>query len=275
VNGLRSLLFVPGTRPDRFAAALASGADGIIIDLEDAVPIAEKAAARAAALAAFALPATTTVVRCLRINSPRAPDGLRDLLALTESDRLPEVLVVPKVESPDELRLIADVLGTRAAGVGLLPLIESARALSAADHIAAHPRVQALVFGGADLSADLGATMAWEPLLFARSRLVQAAATAGVPAFDVPYLDLANDDGLLPEITAAQRLGFTAKLAIHPKHVAPINAAFTPSAAAVATAERIVAAALGAAGGVCVVDGRMVDAPIVRAAERTLARRPH
>jgi citrate lyase beta subunit len=134
--------------------------------------------------------------------------------------------------------------------------------------------VQALVFGGADLAADLGATMAWESLLYARARLVQAAATAGRAVLDVPYLDLDRDDGLAGEIGAVQRLGFTGKLAIHPKHVPPINAAFTPTAAAIVHSERIIAAAQAAGGGVCVVDGRMIDAPVVRTAERTLARRP-
>ena len=269
----RSLLFVPGTTPERFAKAAASGADGIIIDLEDAVPEAEKNAARAAAIAYLQTPPLGNVTRCLRINSPHTPQGLRDLLALIDAAAVPDAVLVPKTESADDLTLIGDVLGARAETVALLALIETARALSVADEIAAHPRVTALVLGGADLAADLGTTMAWEPLLFARSRLVQAAATAGIPALDVPHLDLGDPAGLVTETAASQRLGFSGKLAIHPQQVAAINAAFTPSADAVAQAERIVAAFRSAAGGVCLVDGRMVDPPIVRAAERILARR--
>ena len=268
----RSLLFVPGTTPERFAKAAASGADGIIIDLEDAVPEAEKDAARIAAIAFLQTSPSDSSTRCLRINSPHSAHGLRDLLALLTAARLPDALLIPKTESADDLTLISDVLGPRAETVPLLALIETARALSVADQIAAHPRVTALLLGGADLAADLGTTMAWEPLLFARSRVVQAAATAGIPALDVPHLDLGDEAGLVTETAASQRLGFTGKLAIHPRQVAAINTAFTPTADTVAHAKRIVAAFRDAAGGVCVVDGRMVDTPIVRAAERILAR---
>ena len=149
--------------------------------------------------------------------------------------------------------------------------MERARGLTALDAVASHPRVRALVLGGADLAADLGAALAWEPLLWARSRLVTAAAAAGIAAIDVPWLDLEDDGGCVAEATAVRRLGFTGKLAIHPKHVDGVNAAFSPSAGDAGRAARIVAAAEAAGGAVCVVDGRMVDAPVVRAARRTLA----
>jgi len=153
----------------------------------------------------------------------------------------------------------------------LLPLVETARGLAAAEALAAHPRVAGLVLGGADLAADLGAVMSWEPLLYARSRLVHAAATAGVAVVDVPCLALDDGGALADEAARVRRLGFTGKLAIHPRQVAPINTAFTPDAAELEGARRVIAAVAAAGGGVAVVDGKMVDAPVVRSAERALA----
>jgi citrate lyase beta subunit len=269
---LRSLLFCPATKPERFGAATASGADGVIVDLEDAVPPAEKDAARASALAWFGTPATPGVARCLRPCSLRTPHGLRDALALVETGTAPDFLVVPKVESPEELAILAAVLDGPCERTRFLALVETARGLAAADRIAAHPRVAALVLGGADLAAGLGAELAWEPLLWARSRLVQAAASAGVAVIDVPHLVLSDAAALADECARVRRLGFTGKLAIHPKQVEAVNAAFTPQGAETLRARRIVEAAAAAGGGVCVVDGTMVDAPVLRAAERTLAR---
>lgn len=274
IAAVRSLLFAPANRSERFAKAEASGADGVIVDLEDAVPAAEKDAARAAAIAWCASPVVDGVLRCVRVNAPSTPHGLRDLLALLDAPALPDGLMIPKVEHAAELGLVATVLATRPGStVGLLPLIESARGLSAADAIASHPATTALVLGGADLAADLGAAFDWDGLRHARGRIVQAAAVAGRPVLDVPSLDMGNEAGLIAEVAAVRKLGFTGKLAIHPKHVRAINEGFAPTAEDVARAERIVAASTAAKGGVCVVDGRMVDAPVVRAAERTLLRR--
>ncbi len=271
---LRSLLFSPATRPERLSKAATSGADAVIVDLEDAVPPAEKDAARASALSWLCASAVPGVARCLRSNGLRTPEGLRDVLALVESGTAPDFLVVPKVESPEELGILDALL---AGPTRFLPLIETARGLSGAERIAAHPRVAGLLLGGADLAADLGAELAWEPLLWARSRLVQAAATAGIAVIDVPHLALDDGAALADEGARARRLGFTGKLAIHPKQVPAINAAFTPANDEVAHARRVVDAVDAAAGGVCVVDGKMVDAPVLRAARRTIAlaaRRP-
>lgn len=272
VGSLRSLLFTPGTRPERFAKAAASGADAVILDLEDAVPPLAKAEARDHVLGWLDDVPGDGVPCLVRVNGLRTPEGLRDLLAFLDAGVAPPAIVLPKVESLAELEVVAALLTGPLAATGFVPLIESARALSAAEAIASHPRTRALALGGADLAADLGCTMAWEPLLWARARVVQAAATAGVGAVDVPYLDLARDDGLADEAAAVRDLGFTGKLAIHPRHVAAINAALTPTADEHAQARRVVDAADAAGDGVCVVDGRMVDPPIVRAARRTLAR---
>ena len=211
---VRSWLFVPAVRPERFAKALGSGADAVIVDLEDAVPAPQKDDARRHAL------------------SWRTAAGLRDVLALVDAGAAPEFVVVPKAESADELALLDAVLIGPCARTRLLPLVETARALEAAVAIAAAPRVAGLVLGGADLAADLGAEMSWEPLLAARARIVQAAATAGIAAIDVPHLALADAGALRDETERVRRLGFTGKLAIHPDQVATIHAAYAPSDAA-------------------------------------------
>jgi citrate lyase beta subunit len=269
---VRSWLFCPATAPDRFEKAARSGADAVIVDLEDAVAPGDKDAARAGALPWLRATATDGVVRCLRSNGLRTAAGLRDVLALLETGTTPDFLVLPKVESAAEIAIAAEVLGGACASIRFLPLVETARGIGAAEAIASAPRVAGLVLGGADLAADLGAELAWEPLLWSRARLVQAAAAHAVAAIDVPHLVLDDDAGLADESARVRRLGFTGKLAIHPRQVGAINVEWTPSDAEVERARRIVAAVAKAAGGVAVVDGKMVDAPVVRSAERTLAR---
>jgi (S)-citramalyl-CoA lyase len=263
---LRSWLFCPATTPERFAKALASGADAVVVDLEDAVPADAKDDARRAAVAWLMAERTADAARCLRMNAVRSAVGLRDVLALVDAGSAPDHLLVPKAESPDELRLLDALLA--GAHTRLLPLVETARGLAAADALAAAPRVAGLVLGGADLAADLGAEMSWEPLLHARARLVQAAATTGIAVVDVPHLTLRDAAALRDETLRVRRLGFTGKLAIHPDQVATIHEALAPTDAEIERARRVLAAADG---GVAVVDGRMVDAPVVRAAARMLA----
>jgi citrate lyase beta subunit len=259
---VRSWLFCPASRPERLEKAVATGADAVIADLEDGVAPADKDAARGHAVAWLTADRTAGVIRCVRVNPLATEAGRRDVAALADSGAAPDYVIVPKAERLEELEPLA---------APILPLIETARGLSAAEALAAHPRVAGLVLGGADLAADLGAEMSWEPLLYARSRLVHAAATAGVAVVDVPCLTLDDAAAVADETARVRRLGFTGKLAVHPSQVVPINAAFTPTAAELDRARRIVAAVAAAGGGVAVVDGKMVDAPVVRSAERALA----
>jgi citrate lyase beta subunit len=269
----RTMLFTPADRPDRFAKAAATGADGVVLDLEDGVGLAAKETARRAALAHFAAPppAPADFLWGLRLNHLTTPDGLRDLLALREAPAQPKLVMLPKTESVTEVEIAVRHLSGSGSSPRIIALLESGRGLSAAEAIAAHPAVDALGFGGADLAADLGATMGWEQMLFARSRIVQAAASAGIAAFDVPFLKIHDLEGLRQETEAAKALGYSCKLAIHPAQIAIINAVFTPTPDQVATARRIVTAFQQAAGGACQVDGRMVDVPVVKAARRTAA----
>jgi citrate lyase beta subunit len=262
----RCILFVPGHRPDRFAKALASGADAVVVDLEDAVPPGEKAAARAAVLARPAPP--PGVALGIRINQVPSAEGIADLAALIAAPP-PDFLLVPKVEEPAELRIVHRAF---AAPPPLVALIESAAGLARAGAIAMEPGCAALGFGGVDLAADLGCALTWEALLPHRAALVVAAARGACALLDVPFLALDDEPGLEAETRRVKALGFTTKLAIHPKQVAPIQRVFTPTPEEIARARRIVEAMEAAQGGVCVVDGRMVDAPVARAAKRVLAR---
>ena len=272
----RALLFTPGNRPERFAKAAATGADGLILDLEDAVAAPSKDDARATVVAHFRGDFRAGLaphqLKGLRVNNIHTPAGLRDLDALVSSGVAPDFLLLPKVESAFEVRLYARHLEGGQAGIAFGCLIESSRGLEAAMEIAqADPRVRILAFGGVDLAADLRADLAWEPLLYGRSRLVQAAASAGLGLLDVPHLALDDAAALAAECARVKALGFTSKLAIHPKQVAPILAAFTPTAAEVDRAARMVAALEQAGGNAVEFEGKMLEGPVVKAAQRVLA----
>ena len=269
----RSLIFAPADRPELFPKALASGADQVCLELEDGVP-RRKAEARANALARFAAPTPETEAELLlRINSPRCAEGLRDLAAICESPAPPPALMAPKVESPEDARMLDELFSDGPhAEIRFHIVIETCRALEAAHEIArASPRVDSLAFGALDMAAELRVEAEWEPLLYARQRLVAAAAGAGVDLLDAPSLDLADEAGLAAEARRARALGFTGKAAIHPRQVAPINAAFRPGAGEVARARAAIAAAEAADGGLAVVDGKLVEPPVLRAARRIAA----
>lgn len=260
----RSLLFVAGATPARFAKARASGADMVCIDLEDAVPADAKAAARAAALDALRDDAAFAV----RINPVTTLTGLQDLLALADTGVLPAAVLVPKVESPDELAIIRGALGPQ---VALIPLVETPLGLRRTAEIAAAPGVLAMMFGGGDMAAELGTAIAWEPLFVARGSFLLGCAQSGKPAIDVPYVGLEDIDGLAEETRRARALGFVAKAAIHPSQVAIITQTMQPSIADIAQA-RDASAAFAAAGGRAVrFGGTMLEEPVMRRYRRVLA----
>lgn len=262
-----SLLFVPGSRPDRFAKARAGGAGVTIIDLEDAVAAADKLSARAAALDAIG---AAPQGWALRINALTTAAGIADLAALVENTQMPQTLLVPMVESPTELEIIARVLGERCPD--LIPLIETPRALRHALAIASAPRVAAVMFGGGDFAGELGVTLAWEPMLAARQAVILACAEAKIPAIDVPYLGLDDAAGLADECARARALGFVAKAAIHPAQVAAIEQAFAPSAGEVAEAHEAIAAYVAGGERAIRYKGKMLEAPVVKRYRAILSR---
>ncbi len=272
---IRSKLFVPGTRPERFAKAMSSGADAVSYDLEDAVAPAAKAQARAHVAAALAA-ATGGAFAIVRINPPGTPWFEDDLRAVACEGT--GWINLPKVESPETVQAVARLLEALEAAhgiaspIGLLVNVETPRALRRAAELGmADPRVAGLQLGLGDLFEPHGIQRRHRANVHAAQfALAMAAAEAGVAAFDGAWPDITDAAGLQAEAEAARALGYAGKSCIHPAQVAAVNAAFTPGADEVAAARRIVAAAEGAADGVVVVDGRMVDAPYVARARALL-----
>jgi citrate lyase beta subunit len=269
----RSLLFAPGNRPQVHEKALAAGADIVCIDLEDAVPPDAKAQARVNAIG-FLAQAHGSAERAVRINSPRSAEGLRDLLAIIEARPPHGTVFLPKVAGAGEVRMVDDVLGEAGLPLGIAVLIESVEGLeNVASILRASPRIVFAMFGAVDLSSELGVSPAHEPLLYARSRLVHAASLAGIPVLDVPSLDFRDGDAVRAEAQRARSLGFSGKAAIHPSNVGIVNAVFTPGDEEIAHAQKVIDACRNSPTGMAVIDGRLVEKPVVRAMERILALR--
>ncbi|WP_223426943.1 HpcH/HpaI aldolase/citrate lyase family protein [Tateyamaria pelophila] len=272
---LRSLLFTPANRPQAFDKALASGADCVCLDLEDAVPPDGKCAARPDAMA-FLSGATFGVsrpARAVRINALASVAGARDLAALADAAAQSGLIMLPKVRSAAELQLVGSILDETGSAAGLIALVETATGLSHVEEIArATPRLRAVMFGGVDLSAELGAQMGSDTMCCARARIVQAARAGGVDVLDVPELDFRNADAVSAAATNAAQNGFTGKAAIHPSsNLGAINAAFTPSADEIARAKDIIAAFEAAPNGLVVIDGKLIEAPVIKRMRLRLA----
>ena len=256
----RSYLYVPGHRPDRFAKAAASGADAVIVDLEDAVAAGAKAAARAAVAAWLAEPPPVAV--WVRVNNH--PDLLGADLAMVARSSAAGV-VMPKA-TPETCE-VADV------AVGAL--IETAAGLRALDRIAAHPRVVRLALGEADLCAELGVILSADgrELWAIRSDVVVASSAAGLePPVGPAHTDLGDDEALERTSRQLYRQGFGGRSVLHPRQVATVNGVFTPGEEEIRRARRLVAAHAAAGGEPAVVDGAFVDGATVRLAQRTLER---
>ncbi|MEO8451960.1 MAG: CoA ester lyase [Gemmatimonadota bacterium] len=271
----RCMLFVPADRPERFVKAVASGADAVCIDLEDAVAVSAKAGAREAALSRTLKEARHGVEVILRINDPKTELGRSDLDALCTVDVPPDAVLLPKAATAAEVSWVAGVLELWHPLLTLIPLIETARGLAAAGAIAGStPNVSGIMFGAIDLSIELGCALSWDALLYARSRVVHAAALARVGALDVPSMAVgpSNGEQLAAEARAVRELGFTGKAAIHPSQVAVIQDAFSPSEAEIGRAARVIETAERSHGAAALDEGQLVDLPVVSAARRTLAR---
>ena len=266
---IRSWLFTPATRPDRFAKAAAAGADVSIIDLEDSVAPNDKDRSRDTALGFLRARETSGVRYALRINGLDTQAGLRDLSAMLETDATPDYLVLPKTESAAHLQILDRLLTSASKQTKLVGIIESARGLAAVEAVAAAtPRLAGLMLGAADMAADLDAATDWEALASVRARLVAACALTGVTAIDSPYFDVRDADGLKQEVARSIAFGFQAKAAIHPGQIAAINAALTPTPDAIEKARAVLAEN---AKGVGAIGGQMIDEAVARKARRILA----
>ncbi|MET3494665.1 HpcH/HpaI aldolase/citrate lyase family protein [Variovorax boronicumulans] len=270
----RTFLFVPADRPERHARALATGTGGVIVDLEDAVAPERKVSAREGLAVSFAaLPDAGRRRLLVRINASGTPwhDDDRTAVAALVAQGLIAGVVLPKAERADDLRLLAEAVGPDGL---LVPLIESAVGLAAVYELAAAPQVLRLAFGNLDFQADVGLACDADEaeLVPVRLALLLATRRAGLSApIDGVTADWRNAQRLAADTARARRGGFGAKLCIHPDQVAPVHAALGPSTDELAWARRVIDAIRSAGGGVVSLDGRMVDAPVVRLAERLLA----
>ena len=269
----RSFIFSPGLRPDMFPKALASVTDIVCVELEDGIAPKDKEEARKSALALFEqTQADDGVERIVRINCVREAFGLADVQAVLATDTPPPALMLPKVNTPEEVVWLDELLTERGHDTRLHVIIETNRGLEAAFEIAhCSKRIDALFFGGVDMAAELRCVNAWEPLLYARSRVVHAAASAGLDVVDVPFLDLEDPDGNKTAAQQAKALGFSGKGSIHPKQIAALNEVFTPTADEIAKARRITTTFEEADTGLVVIDGKLIEKPVLRDMYRILA----
>jgi (S)-citramalyl-CoA lyase len=266
---LRTGLFTPATRAERFSKAAEVGADLLFIDLEDSVAPFDKETARRQALDALLLAGTAHTARALRINSVKTSVGLSDLVALIESAARPDVLLLPKTESAGEVFLVDEILRQSKVDARLIPLIESAKGFRALQDIAdASDRTIALMLGAADLAADLGCGLDAPNLNIARASLVNACTIAEIAAMDSPYFDIRDMEGLAKEAERARNMGFAGKAAVHPDQVATINKIFSPSPDALARARKVLEINKQGVGSL---DGQMIDEAIARQARRIVA----
>jgi citrate lyase beta subunit len=261
----RSLLFVPGTRPDRFNRALASGADAVCIDLEDAVPPGDKATARDAAAGFIAQGRVGGPAVGVRINGSATEWSIPDVEMLRGGKAA--FVMLPKAADAAEVTELHEALRQP-----IWPLIETADGLLNCWTVASAHGVTGVLFGAFDYAADVGCAMAWEPLLYARSTLAAACARARVQLLDSPFGDLIDVAALRHETTRAKALGFTGRACIHPDQVAPINAAYIPTPAEVAQAQRVLTAFDAGDARAAQLDGKLIELPVALAARRVLER---
>ncbi len=269
----RSFIFTPGLRPEMYPKALASGADIVCVELEDGIAPQDKAEARRNALALFEKPqADDGVERIVRINSMRERFGIEDVQAVLATKTPPPALMMPKIRTPDEVVILDQLLSEVGHATRLHVIIETNAGLEAAHDIAhCSERIDAMFFGGVDMAAELRCENAWDALLYARSRVVHAASSAGLDVIDVPYLDLDDPDGMRAAAEKARDLGFAGKGSVHPKQIAALNEVFTPSKERIAGARRIIELFEAADTGLVVIDGKLIEKPVLREMYRIVA----
>lgn len=264
-----NFLFVPGTRPERFQKALDSGADAVILDLEDAVPVAEKELARNAIRSAWPSFSKEQKGRLvIRSNSPGSQFYSADLILAQELDITS--ILIPKSESLDQMNGAALLLPNTA----IIPMIETALGLDHLSEIANSNQVIRLALGNIDLQVDLGMACDADEteLQTARFQIVLASRLAAIaPPIDGVTQSTDNIEQITHDAKRAKRMGFGAKLCIHPKQVAIVQAAFMPSQEDLVWAKRVIEADKASKGGAVKLDGRMIDRPVVVLAQRTLA----
>ena len=278
----RSMLFLPGNNPNMLINGNCLGSDAVIFDLEDAVSPAEKDAARILVRNTIRYMDFRGCEIIVRINSVDTPYWQADLDTILPEK--PNLILLPKAGCKEDIfqveaymDTLEEKLGMEKNTVGLMPLIETAMGVENAFEIAScSKRVRALFLGAEDLTADLQCVRTKEGLeiQYARTRLVMAARAAGIDVYDTPFTDVNDDEGIETDARLAKSLGFSGKSSISPRHVEVINRVFTPTMKEIDYAYEVmdaIAAAKEQGKGAIALHGKMIDAPIVARAQRTIA----
>lgn len=267
----RSMLFVPADRPERVEKAATLPADVIVIELEDGVAPENKAFARKEAGRLISVTDFGHREVALRVNKLSTLSGVADMQAIAGWHRKPDLIILPKVESSGEVRLYDELLTEMEAESELMLLVETSLGLQAATSmVTASSRVSALSFAIADLPAELGCRPTWEPMFAIRAAMVTTAGLGGILPIDPPYLNIKDEPGLKQECKRVRDMGYTGKICIHPSQLEPVNHAFSPTSKEIKRAQKIVEVVSSQGGGAVMIDGRMVDAPVVKIAQRVL-----
>jgi len=268
----RSFIFTPGLQPEMFPKALASGADMVCIELEDGIAMKDKDEARKNTIKALkSLEVKNDVELVVRLNCQRTKNGLLDLEAIASNKLKVKAIMLPKVKTPDEITFIDDMLTDCGLDTDLHVIMETNQALESIYDIAhSSDRIVAFYFGGEDMAAELRVENKLENLVYARSRLVHAGASKGVDVIDVPYLNLEDMEGMKKEAHFVKNLGFTGKGSIHPKQISILNEIFTPTEEEISKAKRIMDQFKKANTGLVVIDGKLIERPVLREMQRKL-----
>ena len=268
----RSFIFTPPLKKNMFSKAINSGVDIVCLELEDGIAPADKNLAREKALNIINTQKFNHKVEVLiRVNSIRESCGLLDIAALLNSKNQPDGLLVPKIKSPEELIILDNLFSEKKLNTKLHAIIETNLGLEKANDIAASSdRIESLFFGAVDMSAELRCQNSWENLLYARSKVVHAAASKQLDVIDVPFLDLNNMKNMQEEASKSKSLGFTGKGAIHPKQIKILNKVFTPSLKEVNKAKKIIKLFENSSTGLIVYDGKLIEKPVLREMYRVI-----
>ena len=268
----RSFLFTPANRLDRLERATSSEADVVILDLEDGVPAVARSAARGALQAAFETLPGSDAALAIRVNPLTTADGFRDAAMLLELSNWPQLICLPKVETAKEVEQFRNLAASVGQDPWIMVTLESALALADPLPILRGAGLKILAgYGSGDHTAETGAAMSRPGLSWGRGQIINAAGAAGCPVIDGVCPTFNDDEALEAEAQLGRELGFSGKIAIHPKQVPIINAVFTPTEDEVDRARRMIAVSEATGGGAFAFEGKMVDGPVLDHARRVLA----
>ncbi|MDA9558981.1 CoA ester lyase [Alphaproteobacteria bacterium] len=268
----RSFIFTPPLEPKMFDKALSSGSDIVCLELEDGISPKDKIAARQMAINIISEKQNIkSIEKIIRINSIREKFGLDDIRTILDSNIQPDGIMIPKVKSPEEIRILESLFEEKGHNTKFHIIIETNEGLkNVLDIAASSKRIEALFFGAVDMSAELRCKNNWNNLLFARSKVVHAAALNRIDVIDVPFLDLQDLDKMKIEAMKAKDLGFSGKGAVHPKQIKILNDVFTPTLEEVTKAKIIVDTFNNSSTGLVVYEGKLIEKPVLRDMLRTI-----